>query len=156
MTNQKVVVVLAGDGVGPECTAEAIKVLQNFKQIVFQTCLIGGSAIDAEGEPLSDQTIEICKNADGILLGAVGGPQWPRPDNPARPEQGLLKIRKELGLFANIRPCFFPGQSLLSHSPLKPEIVQGVEFTVVRELTGGIYFGERTEECNGIGIYWLI
>ena len=132
------VVLLPGDGVGPECVAEAVKVLQNFGGLEFETRLIGGCAIDGEGSALSDETILKCKQADGILLGAVGGPQWPSPGKTERPEQGLLKIRKELGLYANIRPCFFPGETLISYSPLKESVVQGVKFTVVRELTGNI------------------
>ena len=130
------IVLLPGDGVGPECVAEAVKVLQNFSGLSFETCLIGGSAIDAQGTSLTDETIQKCKQADGILLGAVGGPQWPRAGSTERPEQGLLKIRKELGLYANIRPCYFPGDSLIHYSPLKEEIVKDVKFTVVRELTG--------------------
>ena len=127
---------LPGDGVGPECVNEAVKVLKNFPGLEFETRLIGGCAIDAEGSALSDDTIETCKQADGILLGAVGGPQWPRNGSTERPEQGLLKIRKELGLYANIRPCFFPGESLINYSPLRESVVKGVKFTVVRELTG--------------------
>ncbi|KAJ3268953.1 3-isopropylmalate dehydrogenase [Terramyces sp. JEL0728] len=155
MTNQKNIILLPGDGVGPEVVAEAQKVLNLIPGLVFTTHLIGGSAIDASGDPLPDTTLEACRKADAILLGAVGGPQWPRPatkenPTPARPEQGLLKIRKELDLFANIRPCFFPGTTLIDHSPLRPEVVKDVKFTVVRELTSGIYFGDRTEEKDGI------
>ena len=107
------------------------------------------------GSPLPSKTLEACKNASAILLGAVGGPKWPLPNNPARPEQGLLSLRKELNLYANIRPCNFVSQGLIHHSPLKEEIVKGVEFTVVRELTGGVYFGERQEEKDGIGKSFL-
>ncbi|KAJ3064672.1 3-isopropylmalate dehydrogenase [Podochytrium sp. JEL0797] len=146
------VVLLNGDGVGPEVVAEAAKVLKAVApQIEYKHELIGGCAIDATGVPLPAQTVESCKNAAAILLGAVGGPQWPRKDPKTnalgpRPEQGLLEIRKQLDLFANIRPCIFPSDALLNYSPLKLETVKNVEFTVVRELTGGIYFGERQEE----------
>ncbi|KAJ3249085.1 3-isopropylmalate dehydrogenase [Chytriomyces hyalinus] len=162
MTQQKQsisVVLLEGDGVGPEVVAEAAKVLKVVApQITYKNELIGGCAIDATGVPLPEQTVVSCKNADAILLGAVGGPQWPRRD-PAtnalgpRPEQGLLEIRKSLDLFANIRPCVFPSEALLNYSPLKLETVKGAEFIVVRELTGGIYFGERMEE-NAEGEAW--
>ncbi|KAI8895747.1 Isopropylmalate dehydrogenase-like domain-containing protein [Globomyces pollinis-pini] len=154
MVDSKKIVLLHGDGIGPEIVSEACKVLSILNDhssstgvsLVFENHLIGGAAIDATGDPLPDKTLVACKNADAILLGAVGGPKWTNP----RPEQGLLKIRKELNLYANIRPCFFPANSLLEHSPLKSDIVKGVKFTVVRELTGGIYFGDRTEETNGI------
>lgn len=139
------IVLLPGDGVGPECVAQAKKVLDAInsktKNISFVSALIGGCAIDATGVPLPAETLAECKTADAILLGAVGGPKWTNP----RPEQGLLEIRKGLGLYCNIRPCFFPGKSLVDYSPLKSEIVDGVSFTVVRELTGGIYFGDRKE-----------
>jgi 3-isopropylmalate dehydrogenase len=148
------IVLLEGDGVGPECVAEARKILEcvneKTKNIVFENHLLGGCAIDKENDPFPLSTLEACKKADAILLGAVGGPQWPRTPDGKRPEQGLLAIRKELDLFANIRPCFFPGDSLVDHSPLRPEIVNGVKFTVVRELTGGIYFGDRVEEKDGV------
>ncbi|KAJ3208399.1 3-isopropylmalate dehydrogenase [Entophlyctis luteolus] len=159
MSSQPVVVLLEGDGVGPEVVREAAKVLRAVApHIVYMNELIGGCAIDSTGVPLPAKTLESCRRASAILLGAVGGPQWPRKD-PAtgslgpRPEQGLLEIRKELDLFANIRPCVFPSESLLNYSPLKLETVKGAEFTVVRELTGGIYFGERQEE-NPEGEAW--
>ncbi|KAJ3031268.1 3-isopropylmalate dehydrogenase [Rhizophlyctis rosea] len=152
----KTIVLLPGDGVGPEVVREAKKVLELVAQerglqLTFQEELIGGAAIDATNDPLPQKTLDACRASAGVLLGAVGGPQWPRPTtaenpNPARPEQGLLKIRKELDLFANIRPCVFPGESLLKFSPLKEEVVKGTEFICVRELTGGIYFGKREEE----------
>lgn len=154
------IILLNGDGVGPEVVREAQKCLQVLneftaktgKTLEFQHKEIGGCAIDSCDNPLPDETLEACRNAHAILLGAVGGPKWPSNTNPKRPEQGLLKIRKELDLFANIRPCFFPAKSLVDRSPLRPEIVKGVEFTVVRELTGGIYFGERVEEtAEGVG-----
>ncbi|KAJ3414501.1 3-isopropylmalate dehydrogenase [Chytridiales sp. JEL 0842] len=155
MTQTHKIVLLPGDGVGPEVVAEAKKVLQAIdSSIQFQEALIGGCAIDATGNPLPDETLQACRSASAILLGAVGGPQWPKPlangTMGPRPEQGLLAIRKALDLFANIRPCFFPSQSLIPLSPLKSEKVQGAEFIVVRELTGGIYFGDRQElDANG-------
>lgn len=153
--NQKVatpknIVVLPGDHVGTEICEEAIKVLESISEIRpevkfnFSHHLIGGASIDATGVPLSDEALDAAKKADAVLLGAVGGPKW--GTGSVRPEQGLLKIRKELGLYANLRPCNFAAESLLSLSPLKEEIVKGTDFTVVRELVGGIYFGERTED----------
>ncbi|KAK6540015.1 3-isopropylmalate dehydrogenase [Orbilia ellipsospora] len=144
------IVVLAGDHCGPEVTAEAVKVLKAISearpaiQFDFQDHLIGGASIDATGEPLTDDVLNACKAADAIFLGAVGGPKW--GTGTVRPEQGLLKLRKELNTFGNLRPCNFAAPSLLSSSPLKPEIANGVDFCVVRELTGGIYFGDRKED----------
>lgn len=146
----KHIVLLPGDGVGPECVAEAKKILETIGGFRFTECHIGGAGIDHCQDPLPMETISECKKADAILMGSVGGPKW--NNSKVRPEQGLLRIRKELDLYANIRPCFFPGKSLLDHSPLKREIVEGVKFTVVRELTGGVYFGERKEEENGIAM----
>ncbi|KAJ2541872.1 hypothetical protein IWW35_005704, partial [Coemansia sp. RSA 1878] len=161
------VVVLPGDGVGPEVTAEAVKVLKAITEvraraggacIEFSEQKFGGCAIDATGTPFPDATRAACESADAILLGAVGGPQWPRAvdANDAskgmgpRPEQGLLDLRKTLDLFANIRPMSFPAGTLTSCSPLKEELVRDAEFVVVRELVGGIYFGKRGEEdANG-------
>ncbi|KAI9099943.1 3-isopropylmalate dehydrogenase [Phlyctochytrium arcticum] len=168
MTTKTVkIVLLPGDGIGPEIVAEGRKLLELVASVrgkalgldfEFSEELIGGSAIDATASPLPDKTLNACKAASAILLGAVGGPQWPRPataenPNPARPEAGLLKLRKELDLYANIRPCIFPGKTLLKHSPLKEEVVKGCSFTVVRELTGGIYFGRR-QETNAQGVAW--
>ena len=129
----KKIVLLKGDGVGPEVVGEAVKALLVMNEFTsktnisleFDNHLIGGCAIDEAGSALPDSTLDACRKCDAILLGAVGGPQWPRPGSDLRPEQGLLKIRKELGLYANIRPCFFPGTSLVSQSPLRPEIVSG-------------------------------
>ncbi|KAJ3117461.1 3-isopropylmalate dehydrogenase [Phlyctochytrium bullatum] len=142
-----------GDGVGPEVVLEAKKVLEVVNPtFVFEEHLIGGCAIDATDDPLPPKTLEACRSASAVLLGAVGGPQWPKPSarrNGAlgpRPEEGLLAIRKELNLFANIRPCVFPSKSLMAMSPLKEDRVKDVEFIIVRELTGGVYFGERHEE----------
>lgn len=153
----KTVVVLGGDHVGPEVVAEAIKVMKAIEEVRpnikfdFQQHLIGGAAIDATGNPLPDETLEAAKKADAVLLGAVGGPKW--GTGAVRPEQGLLKIRKELNLYANLRPCNFISEALYDLSPLKPEVVKGTDFTIVRELVGGIYFGER-EEDNGTGKAW--
>ena len=154
----KTIVVLPGDHVGQEVTKEAIKVLNaisearpNRVKFEFQHHLIGGAAIDATGTPLPDEALEAAKKADAVLLGAVGGPKWGTGN--VRPEQGLLKIRKELQLYANLRPCNFASDSLLELSPLKEKIVKGTDFTVVRELVGGIYFGERKED-DGDGIAW--
>ena len=153
----KKIVVLPGDHVGQEITEEAIKVLNAIESVrpnvkfEFQHHLIGGAAIDATGVPLPDEALEAAKKADAVLLGAVGGPKW--GTGAVRPEQGLLKIRKELQLYANLRPCNFASDSLLDLSPLKAEYAKGTDFTVVRELVGGIYFGERKED-EGDGVAW--
>ncbi len=147
-------VLLPGDGIGPEIVAEAEKVLRHIASehghdFEFTTGEIGGCAIDAYGDPLPEKTLEPCRTADGILLGAVGGPKWDDPNAKTRPEVGLLKIRKELGLFANLRPIK-PYSALIDASPLKRSIIEGVDILFVRELTGGIYFGaSRTEQIDG-------
>ena len=141
------IAVLGGDGIGPEVTAVAVAVLQavavRFEhQFEFTEALIGGAAIDATGSPLPPRTIAACRDSDAVLLGAVGGPQWSNPGARVRPEQGLLELRGTLGLFANLRPVrVLP--SMLDASPLKPEVVRDVDIMVVRELTGGIYFGRK-------------
>jgi 3-isopropylmalate dehydrogenase len=148
------IAVLPGDGIGPEVTDEAIKVLKatdrkhNLK-ICFKYGQIGACAIDACGNPLPNETIALCKASDAVLLGAVGHPRFDRdPTAKVRPEQGLLKIRKTLGLFANIRPIkSYP--LLYNASPLKNRLVENVDFVVYRELTGGIYFGEKGRRNNG-------
>jgi 3-isopropylmalate dehydrogenase len=144
MTQQ--VLVLPGDGIGPEITAEAVKVLEALKQsdaleIELTEDLVGGAAYDAHGKPLADATLDKARQADAILLGAVGGYQWESLDISVRPEKGLLTLRSELGLFANLRPAYLYPQ-LASASTLKPEVVAGLDILIVRELTGGIYFGQ--------------
>ncbi len=141
------IAVLAGDGIGGEVTAEAVRALERVAQkfghsFRFEPALLGGVAIDATGEALPPATLALCRRADAILLGAVGGPKWSAPDAPVRPEQGLLGLRKALGLFANLRPVV-PHPAVLDASPIKAELLHGVDIMVVRELTGGIYFGEK-------------
>lgn len=146
------IVTLPGDGIGVEVVAEGVKALQAIAghfghDFSFQPCLIGGCAIDATGNPLPAETLDACRNADAVLLGAVGGPQWSDPAAPVRPEQGLLGLRKGLDLYANLRPVqIFP--ELMDASPLRPERLTGVDLLVVRELTGGIYFGPRKEATD--------
>ncbi len=101
-------------------------------------------SIDAHGTPLTEAALEAAKAADAVLLGAIGGPKW--GTGKVRPEQGILRLRKEMGTYGNLRPCFFPSQSLVEYSPLKAEVCRGTDFTIVRELTGGIYFGDRKED----------
>jgi 3-isopropylmalate dehydrogenase len=145
MQNLHRVAVLPGDGIGPEVTAQAIKVLQAVETIAgptfrFQSGLIGGSALDATAAPLPAETISICNNSQAVLLGAVGGPKWDSVRSEVRPEQGLLQMRKRLGLYVNLRPARVL-DSLVRISALKPERVRGTDMVIVRELTGGIYFG---------------
>jgi 3-isopropylmalate dehydrogenase len=138
------VILLAGDGIGPEITEEAVRVLDSVCELDYERHEFGGASIDAHGTALTDETLEACRAADAVLLGAVGGPKWDTtdPDKP-RPEQGLLGLRKGLGLFANLRPVK-PLSALYDASPLRREIIERTDLLVVRELTGGIYFGEKT------------
>lgn len=145
----KKILVLPGDGIGPEIVAEAVKVLECLQRdfglaVELERGLIGGAAYDAKGKPLPDDTLELAKAADAVLLGAVGGPQYDKLDRPLRPERGLLAIRSELNLFGNLRPAILYPQ-LASASTLKPEVVAGLDAMIVRELTGGIYFGRPRE-----------
>jgi 3-isopropylmalate dehydrogenase len=144
------VAVLPGDGVGPEVTNQALKVLHSVGERFGHTfhChdgLIGGAAIETLGTALSDETLKMCKECDAVLLGAVGGSKWDDPQAKIHPEDGLLALRKELGLFANLRPVkIFP--MLVNSTNLKPEVVKGVDLVVVRELTGGLYFGQPKKQ----------
>jgi len=142
------IAVIKGDGIGPEIVNEAIKVLEKVgskfdHSFTFTDVLMGGCAIDATGVPLPDETIKICKASDSVLLGAVGGPKWDTLPGHLRPEKGLLSIRAALGLYANLRPAIL-FETLRDACPLKAEIIKGgLDILMVRELTGGIYFGER-------------
>jgi 3-isopropylmalate dehydrogenase len=157
------IAVLAGDGIGTEVTAEAVRALEKVSarfghEFQFEPGLLGGAAIDAIGAPLPPATLSLARRADAVLLGAVGGPQWSDPEAVVRPEQGLLELRKALGLFANLRPVV-PHPAVLDASPIKAQLLRGVDIMVVRELTGGIYFGEKTRtETDAVDVcrYTLI
>jgi len=146
------IAVLGGDGIGPEVTAEAVRVLQAVAErfgheFEFAAALIGGAAIDASGSALPPRTIDACRESAATLLGAVGGPRWSDPGARVRPEQGLLELRRTLGVFANLRPVrTLP--SMADASPLRPEVIAGTDMMVVRELTGGIYFGRKSRTAH--------
>jgi 3-isopropylmalate dehydrogenase len=144
------IAVLPGDGIGPEVIAEGTRCLRAIAasfghEFELTEWPFGGAAIDSQADPLPAQTLKACLAADAVLLGAIGGPKWSAPNAPVRPEQGLLKLRKELGVYANLRPVKVH-PSLLEASTLKPHILQGVDLVFVRELTGGIYFGEKKRD----------
>jgi 3-isopropylmalate dehydrogenase len=147
---RSLIALLPGDGIGPEVTAGARLVLEAVARAFghrfeFREALLGGCAIEATGVPLPDETLAACRGADGVLLGAVGGPQWSDPAAPVRPEQGLLELRRALGVFANLRPIA-THPALYAASPLKERLLEGVDILFVRELTGGIYFGAKTRD----------
>jgi 3-isopropylmalate dehydrogenase len=148
---------LSGDGIGPEVMEQALRLLAKIgekfgHEFTAKEALIGGIAIDETGTSLPDETIKICEESDAILLAAVGGTKWSDPSSKVRPEQGLLKIRQHFGLFANLRPVkVYP--ALVDHAPLRPDLLEGVDILFVRELTGGIYFGERKEMDDGDEAY---
>lgn len=150
---KKTVAVLPGDGIGPEVTEQAVKILKKIAgkynhEFIFEYGLIGAAAIEKTGNPLPDEILDLCKKADAILFGAIGDPKYDNnPKAKVRPEQGLLKLRKSLNLYANLRPVKVY-QELIDASPLKKEKIEGVDLIVVRELTGGIYFGEPRKRIN--------
>jgi 3-isopropylmalate dehydrogenase len=145
------IAVLPGDGIGVEIVPQAIKALQTVgerfdHEFEFTEALIGGAAVDAVGVPLPVETLDLCRRSDAILLGAIGGPKWDQLPVALRPEAAaLLPLRKELGLFANLRPAVLIPE-LIQASSLKPEIIKGVDLLVIRELTGGLYFGEKKRD----------
>jgi 3-isopropylmalate dehydrogenase len=150
------IAVLPGDGVGAEVTAQAVRVLEHVAErgdhaFEFREALIGGIAIDETGEPLPEVTRNLVRSADAVLLGAVGGPKWSDPAATVRPEQGLLGLRALLGVYANLRPVAVH-PSLVSSAPLKPELLRGVDILFVRELTGGLYFGDKTHDRDASGM----
>lgn len=146
MTKPFNLILLPGDGIGPEVMAEVSKLAewlngQGLIALTLEQDYVGGAAIDAYGVPFADETLAKCKAADAVMLGAVGGPKWDKVDYNIRPEAGLLKLRKEMQLFANLRPAIV-FDALLDASTLKPEVIKGLDILIVRELTGGVYFGE--------------
>ncbi|MGU9938254.1 3-isopropylmalate dehydrogenase [Empedobacter brevis] len=152
------IAVLPGDGIGPEVVSETIKILKVVEQVFkynfeFEQALIGAIAIDETGNPLPEETLQLCKNSDAVLFGAIGDPKYDNnPNAKVRPEQGLLKLRKELGLFANIRPIK-AYESLLGKSPLKRSYIEGTDMVIFRELINGIYFGEKFTAQDGSHAY---
>lgn len=151
------IAVLPGDGIGPEVMQVVLNVLSKVAgkfghEFTYNEGLIGGIAIDKTGDSWPDETVKICESADAILLAAVGGPKWSDPAAPVRPEQGLLRMRRHFGLFANLRPVkAYP--ALAQHTPLRPELLENVDMLFVRELTGGIYFGPQQEQGDGDTAY---
>ena len=149
---QATIAILGGDGIGPEVVAESMKVLDAISvkfdhDFNLKNEMIGGCAIDKFGTALPDQTLETCNNSDAIILGAVGGPKWDDPSANTRPEDGILAVRKSLKLFANLRPVkVYP--ALINSSPIKPNLLKGVDMMVLRELTGGLYFGKPKKRWN--------
>src|SRR6201994_4682896 len=142
------IVVLPGDGIGPEIVGATQLLLEALGEFEFDERLVGGISIDESGTALTDEVLDACRAADAVLLGAVGGPKWDTTDPDApRPEQGLLGLRKGMGLYANLRPVR-PVPALYDASPLKRERIEGTDLLVVRELTGGIYFGEKTRTAR--------
>lgn len=149
---EALITLLPGDGIGPEVTSSGKKILSTIEEIYdhkfsYEEKLIGGSAIDAGHLPLPEETIASCKESNAIILGAVGGPKWSDPNAKVRPEQGLLGLRETLKVFANIRPVKVMPE-LISASPLKKELLENIDLVVIRELTGGIYFGEKYKDDN--------
>jgi 3-isopropylmalate dehydrogenase len=146
------IAVIAGDGIGPEVTTQAVRVLQVVAnrfhhELTLVEAPFGGAAIELHGDPLPEATLAACQSADAVLLGAIGGPKWSSPQVKVRPETGLLRLRKLLGLYANLRPVVVH-PALRNVSTLKPEIIEGVDLLFVRELTGGIYFGPKTRDAT--------
>jgi len=150
---QATITVLPGDGIGPEVTSIAVLLLKDIAAryghtFTFQEALFGGCAIDATGDSFPAETLKLCESGDAILLGAVGGPKWSDPAAKVRPEQGLLRLRQHFGLFANLRPVkAYP--MLASHAPVRADLLENVDILFIRELTGGIYFGQRQEQGDG-------
>ena len=147
------IAVLPGDGIGPEIIKESLKIIESVSEKIdikfnYKFCDVGAIAIDKYNNPLPDETLKICKESDAVLFGAIGHPKFDNnPNLKVRPEQGLLRLRKELGLYANLRPVRSYDE-LLSLSPLKKNIIENTEMLIVRELTGGLYFGEKKSESN--------
>jgi len=146
MTQKHTIAILPGDGIGPEVTAQAVRVIDRLNEkydaaISYEEAPFGGAAYDLHGSPLPESTLDLARQSDAILLGAIGGPKWEAVERSLRPERGLLGIRSSLNLFSNLRPALLYPE-LANASTLKPEVVSGLDIMIVRELTGGIYFGQ--------------